>query len=87
MSIDKTKSEQLSDEIKIEELSREIEIEQFIKKMKEKKKFNNEMLSYNMVINGRWGDGKTTFLKQIEEHIKNNKDLGIDSNNIIKISA
>ena len=87
MSIDKTESEQLSDGIKNQELSREIEIKQFIKKMKEKQKFNNEMLSYNMVINGRWGDGKTTFLKQIEEHIKNNKDLGIEYTNIIKISA
>jgi hypothetical protein len=41
------------EEIQFKELSREIEIKQFIKKMKEKQKFNNEMLSYNMVINGR----------------------------------
>jgi len=75
------------EETKIEELSRETEIKKFIKIMKEKHKFNNEMLSYNMVINGRWGDGKTTFLNQIKEYIKNNADAGIDLNKIITISA
>ncbi len=75
------------EETKIKELSRETEIKKFIKIMNEKHKFNNEMLSYNMVINGRWGDGKTTFLNQIKEYIKNNADTGIDLNKIITISA
>ena len=66
---------------------REVEIQKFIKKMKEKQKFNNEMLSYNMVINGRWGDGKTIFFEQIKESIKNNEDKGINIDNIIEISA
>ena len=89
MSKDKQKVEESSPEIEIEQLSREVEIKKFIKIMKEKDKFNfnKEMLSYNMVINGRWGDGKTTFLNQIKKYIKNNPNIGIDLNNIVTISA
>jgi len=71
----------------IDEKERDIEVKHFIKKMKKKQKLNHEILSYNMIINGRWGDGKTTFLKQIKDHLRDNKDTEIKLDDIITISA
>ncbi len=71
----------------IDEKERDIEVKHFIKKMKKKQKLNHEILSFNMIINGRWGDGKTTFLKQIKNHLRDTKDTEIKLDDIITISA
>ena len=71
----------------IDRKERDIEVKNFIKKMKSKPKLNHEILSSNIVINGRWGDGKTTFLEQIKEDLTNTKDKEIKLDDIITISA
>ncbi len=71
----------------IDRKERDIEVKNFIKKMKSKPKLNHEILSSNIVINGRWGDGKTTFLEQIKEQLTKTEDKEIKLDDIITISA
>ncbi len=53
-------------------ISRADEVKRFIKILTDKDKVSNEIQSFNVALNGRWGDGKTTFVNQLKEQIKNN---------------
>lgn len=64
------------------------EIDKFINILTNKDKVNYEIKSFNVALNGRWGDGKTTFLNQLLEHIQQNNSNGkIKYENMFTINA
>ena len=68
------------------------DIENFISILEKRNKINKEINSFNIVLNGRWGDGKTTFFNEVKEYIKNIESTtklykGIRMQEIIEISA
>ncbi len=61
-------------EVKNELINRDEDILKFIDVLANKNKINIEVESFNVALNGRWGDGKTTFVNALQEYIKNKEN-------------
>ena len=61
-------------EVKNELINRDEDILKFIDVLANKNKINIEVESFNVALNGRWGDGKTTFVNTLQEYIKNEEN-------------
>lgn len=68
-------------------LPRTDEIDRFIKILTKKDKVSYETESFNVALNGRWGDGKTTFLNQLKEAVRSDGNKNIELKNIFTINA
>lgn len=62
-----------------------LDMKKFINILKKKSKVECDLESFNVVLNGRWGDGKTTFINSLFEY--NNKQNDKNKLDVFKIDA